>query len=236
MDKYQQAVLLQPKRKTFFSCFSRKSKNALVVDFDYVNDSLILVQEEDIYSTEYKLLLDQNSNISKCYYWLDDQWYDVVCNNAQVYEVILDFNHRIGKIKLEFADNIVDDYVFSVKYVEADKDLYYQKQAEEKRQNYIEKAHIEYAIGACLVNVYFEPCCEDYCRAEIELFRGTRMIAKYKVEEDYYFKAICDLAYGTYGFVLKQYDKNDNLLFETERTLFDIKTPTGSVMKSNFIH
>ena len=45
---------------------------------------------------------------------------------------MLDFENRIEKIKLTFADNIVDDYIFSVQYVEADKDLYYQKQAEAK--------------------------------------------------------------------------------------------------------
>lgn len=206
------------------------------MNFDYDNDAFVLEQEEDIYSTEYKLILDQNSNIAKCYYWIDDQWYDAVINAAEVYEIILDFNRRIEKIKVEFKDNIVDDYVFSIKYVEADKDLYYQKQAGEKRQKYIEKANIEYASGACLVNIYFSPCCEDYGRTEVVLFKGNRMIANYSVEENYFFKAICDLAYGTYGFVLKQYDKNDNLLFETDRAFFDIKTPTGAVEKPKFIH
>ena len=87
-----------------------------------------------------------------------------------------------------------------------------------------------------MVNIYFSPCCEDYGRTEVALFKGDRIIANYKVEKDCFFKAICDLAYGRYGFVLKQYDKTDNLLFETDRAFFDIKTPTGSAEKPIFIH
>ena len=46
---------------------------------------------------------------------------------------------------------------------------------------------------------------------------------KSTVENGTYFKSIAGLAYGKYAYMLKQFDKNDNLLLETELIEFDIK-------------
>ena len=53
------------------------------------------------------------------------------------------------------------------------------------------------------------------------------MLAKYKVDEETFFKSISGLAFGKYEFVLKQFDKDGNLLFETNRQSFEI-SPQGS--------
>ena len=51
------------------------------------------------------------------------------------------------------------------------------------------------------------------------------MLAKYKIDEEAFFKSIGGLAYGKYTFVLKQFDKDSNALFETEHIEFTISSP-----------
>lgn len=51
------------------------------------------------------------------------------------------------------------------------------------------------------------------------------MLAKYKVDEDVFFKSINCLAYGKYEFVLKQFNGQGNILLETVKMTFDIKGP-----------
>ena len=155
----------------------------------------------------------------------------------------LNFEKRVEKIKLTFTDNIVDEYIFSVQYIEADKVLYYQKQAESRRNNYIESAQIKHSTGNDLVNIYFQPCCSDYEYTEIYLYipqdyvtvggpygpvkkpSSWQLFKKCKVPSEDFYKSINGLAYGTYAYVVKQFDKKDNLLLETEHIEFSLKAP-----------
>lgn len=61
------------------------------------------------------------------------------------------------------------------------------------------------------------------------------MLAKYKVDEDTFFKSISGLAYGKYTFVLKQFDKDSNPLLETEHIEFTITShkPQGIMPRVN---
>ena len=112
-----------------------------------------------------------------------------------------------------------------LKYVEADRQAYDAKIAEEVREQRIRTANIKVSTGADLVNIYFQPCCEDYARAEVVLFRDNMMLAKYKVEEDTFFKSIGGLAYGTYEFILKQMDSKGKAVLETDKTSFTLSRP-----------
>ena len=51
------------------------------------------------------------------------------------------------------------------------------------------------------------------------------MLAKYKVNEDTFFKSISGLAYGKYEFILKQFDDKGNVLLETQKISFSISAP-----------
>ena len=52
------------------------------------------------------------------------------------------------------------------------------------------------------------------------------MIKKSKVDIEDFYKSIGGLAYGKYSFILRQYDKNNNLLLETSYIEFSIDKPT----------
>ena len=56
------------------------------------------------------------------------------------------------------------------------------------------------------------------------------MLAKYRVDEECFFKAIIGLAYGKYAFVLKQFDSNGEVLFETDKMEFSIAKPQQPFM------
>ena len=103
-----------------------------ISDFDYDADCYKLVQEQDIFSTKYRFTLKKNTNIETCTICINGNWTGAE-QIGECFSVILDFENQVEKVKLTFADNIVDDYIFSVQYVEADKDTYYQKQEADRR-------------------------------------------------------------------------------------------------------
>ena len=248
MDKYQKVLLETEKTSVFFTCTSKKNSSVLNGGFNYDEDVYTLTQEEDIFSAKYEFVVKTNPNIETCTFLVNGEWQSA-SRKGSAFSVELDFENRVEKVKLTFADNIVDDYTFSVQYVEADKDLYYQKQAETRRNTYIEAAQIKHSTGADLVNIYFQPCCANCGKTEIELWiaQGKRenhhgmiayipkliggtpeqMIAKFTVEEGFLFKAINGLANGVYAYRLRQFSKNDEMLFESDFQFFEIR-PQGA--------
>ena len=244
MDKYQRVVLENNKKDSFYYCVSVKNGGgAPNTNFNYSTDVFTLTQDEDIFSTKYTFVLRANTNIETCSFYVNGEWHSANQKGTS-FCIELDFENRVEKVKLIFADNIVDDYVFIVEYVEADKDLYYQKQVELQRRTYIEAAQIKHSIGAHLVNIYFQPCCTDCCKTEIELWiaKGRRenhhgmiayipklisakpeqIIAKFSVGEGFFFKSISGLANGVYVYRVRQYKNNCELLFESDFKFFEI--------------
>ena len=250
MDKYQKVLLETEKTSVFFTCTSKKNSLVLNGGFNYDADVYTLTQEEDIFSTKYEFVVKTNPNIETCTFLVNGEWQNASRKDT-AFSVELDFENRVEKVKLTFADNIVDDYTFSVQYVEADKDLYYQKQADEKRNTYIEAAQIKHSTGADLVNIYFQPCCSDCGKTEIELWiaKGKyaphhgmcvtfytpqltggeleQMIAKFSMEEGFLFKAINGLANGVYAYRVRQFSKTNEMLFESDFQFFAIR-PQGN--------
>lgn len=225
MDKYQQPIMATYK-------FSIEGKGNDINKECFDGEIITLKQIEDITVTKYKLLVSPSKgSIAEI---------SAVASTKRVpfqkksgYIGTLDFEDRAEYIEIGFKNEIADNLIIPIKYIEADKEAYYARKEKErvakkikKEQEYkkklFESASITFAVGADLVNIYFQPCCEKYARTEITLYRDKKMLATYKVEEGFYFKAICELAYGSYCFVLKQYDKSSNVILETEYTSFNI--------------
>ena len=251
MDKYQKVLLENNDKNSFYYCVSVKNGGgAPNTDFNYSTDVFTLTQDEDIFSTKYTFVLRANTNIETCSFYVNGEWHSANQKGTS-FCIELDFENCVEKVKLTFADNIVDDYIFSIQYVEADKDLYYQKQAETRRNTYIEAAQIKHSTGADLVNIYFQPCCANCGKTEIELWiakgkyaphhgmcvtfytpqltggEPEQMIAKFSMEEGFLFKAINGLANGVYAYRLRQFSKNDEMLFESDFQFFEIR-PQGA--------
>ena len=247
MNKYQRAILANQDVKVFYTCSSIKNSAVLAAGFDYDNDTYALTQEEDFFSTTYEFVVKANPNIESCEYYCNGAWCAAE-KKAGNFVVMLDFEKRVEKVKFTFVDNLADDYIFTVNYIEADKDLYYQKQETERKANMLQSAQIKHSTGTDLINIYFQPCCSDYEYTEILLYipqdyvtvggpygpvkkpSSWQMFKKCKVPAEDFYKSINGLAYGTYAYVIKQFDKKDNLLLETEYIEFSLKAPKQPIM------
>lgn len=190
-------------------------------------DSITIYQRDDIYDLKY-ILLVSSASLSNCQVvYSDKSIKDAICVDNN-YAIEIDFeNPTVVAIKLNIINDYVEPIMIDIAYVAADKESYYEKKAAEEKKLLCETAAISHATGIDLVNIYFQPCSGDYARTEISLFRvgdktQYRLLAVYKIDEDVYFKAINQLAFGEYSYVVKQFDKNDVLLLQTDYIRFNI--------------
>lgn len=235
MDKYQK-FLLSKYGKSFYKLFYRacpveqeeQGSSIQYLFSDEKTNSITIKQDEDINITQYILILngkaDQYDVLSKVSVYKNKHWEEIELSRKG-YRIIIDFNDRTEKIKLSFVNNLADDYILDIKYLEADKEKYYAKQVQQKKDSLLKTANIKHSTGNDLVNIYFQPCCDECEKTEISLYKDGLMLAKYKVEEGVFFKSIGGLAYGTYEYIVKQFDKDNKLLIETDRIKFSISRP-----------
>ena len=253
MNKYQKYILdsLNNGNNFVFSC-CRPIGDEIIGDskiygtFDKTIDSFNITQDDDITKTQYSLIIDIKQievnpfNVISVY--KNNQWIEIPYVNKQ-YKIVADFNDRIDAIKFSFVNKIADDYILKVTYTESDKEQYYAKLEQERKDNLLTTAAIKVSTGLDLVNIYFQPCCDEYDHTEIKLFipkdnvtvgglhsseqQSSRwsIIKKCNVPTEDFYKSINGLAYGKYAFILKQFDKNNQLLLETDYILFSINKP-----------
>lgn len=213
------------------------------------NDSFTILQDENITKTKYMLSfpgdIDGYHLFDGIFISKNNEWIKVETVNNE-YRIIADFSDRINAIKFCFVNGIADDYILNIEYREADKEKYFAKIAKEKKEALEKAASIKVATGADLVNVYFQPCCDEYDHTEILLyisregdFKGRTsndekttiesvpwlLIKKSKIPVEDFYASISGLAYGKYAFILKQYDKNDNVIIQTDYITFIIEQP-----------
>lgn len=94
------------------------------------------------------------------------------------------------------------------------------RKEEENRKDLIESAQIKVSRGTNLIMIYFRPSTYDYRRTEIKLYKDGIFLTEYKVDKEVYFKSIEGLAHGMYEFILKQFDKKNRVIFETDKMSF----------------
>lgn len=194
---------------------------------DLLSDQVLtLEQNEDIFLTNYELTI-RNSCIQEVYAVknIDCSAFNVIGGKEVTFTYPISFEDRIDKVKIIFKNNLADDLVIPVIYEEADKEKYYAKKAEEDKKALLTKAQVRHSTGADLVNIFFQPCCEEYFSTTISLFRGNMLMAKYKVDPEVFFKSISGLAYGAYSYEVTQYNKDEKELLRTDKIIFSISRP-----------
>ena len=235
MDKYQKFLLDKYgdtlTRMFYRACPVEQEEQGSSIQYlfsDEKTNSITIKQDEDINITKYILILYGKANrydvLSKVSVYKNEQWKEIELTHKG-YRIIIDFNDKTEKIKLSFLNNLADDYILEIKYIEADKEKYYAQKEQERKDDLFKTANIKVSAGADLVNIYFQPCCDDYVHTEITLYKDNMMLAKYKVDEETFFKSINGLAYGKYEFILKQFDKDNNIILETDKISFSLVKP-----------
>ena len=223
MNKYQKYFL---KEDAYIDCFALGSDINCSLDRTLENGVVRIKQNEDISIKEYTLASRYPFD-----YLCENEWRKSSKMENRVWQIAkFDWAVPIEKVRFLVDNEFVEALEINIEYEFADVEAYNKKQEQKRKNDLIEKASIKHSTGTDLVNIYFQPCSSDYIRTEIALYRDGLMLAKYKVDEESFFKSIGGLAYGTYSFVVKQFDKNDNLLLETEHIEFTVKAPKAPVM------
>lgn len=223
MNKYQEFLIGK--------CFRRFDRNnRKYFKFVEENDKIILEQDENIELIDYTLTLSNIyvETIEKILILKNDKWKEIETN--ETISINLNFLDKTQQIKFVFKNNIADDYIVNIEYVEANKEIYYAKKANEYRDKLLKNINVKCSTGADLVNIYFQPCCDKYSYSEIELYKENMKIAKYKVDSEILFKSINGLAYGKYEFVLNQFNSNGTLLISTGKISFSISGPRMNIV------
>ena len=245
MDKYQK-LLVQKARIKEWLYFENNgvsdeesSKYWKRVVFDENNDTVTIIQDENPNIVDYTLIIFGESFIKTIEISKNSKWKKIEKSTFKTrwaaFRLNINFDDRIEKVKVSFRDNLADDYIIDVKYQEADKEKYNEKLAMEHKAELLKVANIKVSTGADLVNIYFQPCCDSYTRTEIALYKDNMMLAKYKVDEETFFKSINGLAYGKYEFILKQFDDKGNIILETDKISFSLSRPNYGGKPTIFI-
>lgn len=255
MDKYQEYMIkylsfgFTTKKLAYFSKFE---KNQVCLDEN--KEKLLVKQGTDPTIEKFVWMIGwaKDSAVQTIEYFIDNTWKPaetVEVDNRTFFVLNADFKKRIEKLKFCIKSAMTEDIIFPVEFVEisdADKKNYYDKVASEQRDIYISAASISHSTGTDLVNIYFQPCCADCGKTEIELYiakgkyespgRTTyvaytphliggevqQLIGKFTVDEGNLFKSIGGLANGVYAYQLRQYNKFGNVLFESGFKFFKI--------------
>ena len=222
MNKYQKYFL---KEDAYIDCFALGSDINCSLDRTLENGVVRIKQNEDISIKEYTLTSRYPFD-----YLCENEWRKSSKMENRVWQIAkFDWSVPIEKVRFLVDNEFVEALEINIEYEFADVEAYNKKEEQKRKNDLIEKASIKHSTGADLVNIYFQPCSSDYIRTEIALYRDGLMLSKYKVDEESFFKSIGGLAYGTYSFIVKQFDRNDNLLLETEHIEFTLKSPKAPV-------
>ncbi len=240
MDKYQRCLM--DTSRSYIAYINDKEKNVVKC---YADDKITIKQDEDITVKGYVLYVANKSiervlaiKASKEIVFKtehDELGSSPKSGDQNRFYLPLSFDDKIESIRIVFVNNLADDLVIPVEYIEADKEKYYSKIEKVKKDDLLAKAQIKHSTGNDLVNIYFQPCCEDYDNTTIILYWGEQLMAKYKVDKEVFFKSISGLAYGTYYYELIQCNANGDELLHTEKIKFIISRPNYSGRPCNVI-
>lgn len=238
MNKYQKYLIDDNLSIEFSACGEEKKKRC------FSEEKIIVTQDEDITKVKYNLYIE-GRYVVKAFFvknkketLLETKEYKTTGKCGRIHQYFLcelNFEDKIDGIKISFIDGLADDLIIPVCFIEADKEKYYAKKEQERKDDLFKIANIKVSTGADLVNIYFQPCCDNYARTEITLYKDNMMLAKYKVDEETFFKSINGLAYGKYEFILKQFDAKGNSILETDKISFSLSRPNYGGKPTIFI-
>lgn len=250
MDKYQEILL--EKGKTF-CVFAEDEDESIYNTFisdkytlrqinekltDYRNpkfraeikliEPIILKQLEDITKKKYFLFI-HNQNFKDVYYIKNCNKISAFSKNGEgltAFGIKLDFEDKISEITIEFKNDMADPLTLSLKFIDADKDAYYDKIKQSEQQDKLSKLNVSHSCGNDLVTIKFQNCCEDVTYTQILLYDDKKQpMGVFKVDKGMFYKSITNLAYGKYFYKVEQFNKDNNLIVSTDYIEFRISAP-----------
>lgn len=189
---------------------------------------IILKQVEDINKKKYFLFV-YNTNFKNVYYTKYNNKIAALIKSNEgltAFGIELDFDDKISEITIEFKNDMAEPLTLSLEFVDADEEAYYDKIKQQENQGKLSKLNVSHLCGNDLVTIKFQNSCEYVSFTQILLFDDKKQpMGVFKVEDGMYYKSITDLAFGKYFYKVHQYDKNDNLIVETDYISFSLSAP-----------
>jgi len=207
-------------------------------------DLLRFSQNEDITITSYAIVMFLSRNarkiISKREVLVGEKWIsigkpdigDLPPKHQKIYlsDYVDTYTYKFNidnqselpsKLRLTFLNDICIPITIDIVIQFADRDTYYEKMNEEKRQNLIRMMNPEHKTGDSVINFYWNFADETLvAETVLELFSaskgGRRIILKKKFDNATLFSSISGLAYGEYEYKISQFDGNHNLIVSTD--------------------
>ncbi len=197
MNKYQKYLI--DKCVVSYSLAETNKEQKCLCD-----EKIIITQAEDITKTKYTLRIV--SGCAEKIYAIkggiklelhyEESPQSKIKRPLAIFSCPIDFDDRIDSIEIQFKYDVADSLMIPIVFEEADKEAYYAQKAKENRDTLIKAAQIKHSTGNDLVNIYFQPCCDTYAKTTITLYTKDQLMAKYKVDEEMFFKSITGLAYA----------------------------------------
>lgn len=241
MDKYQNYLMV--KSNDFACCFQYEYQGKNKRISCNIEDKIVVTQEEDIFFARYPLQF-LGRTLSKVYAYKNNKWVllkkpeNPIYTDIPSFEAVLDFSDRIKKIKICFVNGLADDLIIPVEYVEADKEEYYKKEREKNLEKLKNALSLKVNTGSNLVNICWKLANDEIEKVKIDLYVGygknKQLMANYILDNTVFYKSISELAYGYYCFVLKQINKNGEVVIETDFIEFNIVAKCNSI-KPNIV-
>ena len=146
-----------------------------------------------------------------------------IFKKVNVCTIDFDYDNPILKMLLHFNFDLAEPLELNFEIEE------YKEPEIDYRKIYLENMNVSHSCGQDLVNIRFQNADERVLTTQIELYsyeKGNRQIMGiFEVEKGLFFKSINGLAYGKYSYKVKQYDKDNSLIVETEYIDFSISAP-----------
>lgn len=230
-------------KKTNKGSYQEYDRTAGAVAFSFNNGIISITRNPNYHVHEYEITVTHPS--------IDNIWVtkdgktitgDIIDETTRT--ISIDFNKKSPSLFVSFKENLTDPIELPIEYTDADKNKWDEKIKAEKEEELAKKANIIVTNGISFVNILFRPIDITYHHAIATLYFEERdvnnnpvllqIMGDFKSEEGMFFIPICNIGYGTYVAILKQYDKDDNLIYESKQTSFLLKDSYQSPMY--FVH
>lgn len=224
MNKYQEFAI----RKV--GVVAQNKGDDCLKDLTWDFEEIKVSQNENYNLTKYGIVV-RGWSIKAIKYKVNNKIRNAEKLNQLDFLIELDFDDKIKNITIYFDKNMIDPVEIKVSYIDADRKKWDEKMKKLHREELNKKANIKVKTGDSLINVIFNPISEKYAYSKVELYLDSKelqFMARYKIEGEVFFHSINGLAYGSYAFVLIQYDKDNNEIYKSDYISVSLNKPIYS--------
>ena len=250
MDKYQEYLfksirvstqLATKKEAPGCSYYNKKyiyDNEAGAKEFTFKDGKITLTQNDNYHLHKYEIIISHPK--------LQDVWIMSKGNKISgekvddvTKSITVDFDDKSPSIFVSFSDNLADPIEIPIIYVDADKTAWDEKILKEHKEQLAEIVNINVVSGDSLINILYNPLNDKYSYSVVTLYyaftkqgekdKTYQTMGSSKSEKDKSFIPIINLGYASYAIVLKQYDSDNKVIYESEKIEFTLKRQSTTI-------